>query len=64
MDRGLRGMIAYRLTRFVGFASLGIGLLILIRDLVQVHSIPYAIAGVGMLAFGAWRLQAAARLRP
>jgi len=31
---------------------------------VQVHSIPYAIAGVGLLAFGAWRLQVAGRLRP
>jgi hypothetical protein len=63
MGRDLRGMIAYRVTRMVGFASLGIGALILIRDAVQVHSIPYAIAGIGMLAFGAWRLQAASRLR-
>ena len=37
---------------------------ILLRDLVQVRSIPYAIAGVGLLAFGAWRLQVASRLRP
>jgi hypothetical protein len=26
--------------------------------------VPYGIAGVGLLAFGAWRLQAADRLRP
>jgi hypothetical protein len=63
MGRDLRGMIAYRITRFLGFASLALGALILIRDLVQVRSIPYAIAGIGMLAFGAWRLQAAGRLR-
>jgi hypothetical protein len=57
-------MTPYRFTRTVGFASLVIGLLILVRDLVEVHSLPYGIAGVGLLAFGAWRLQAAARLRP
>jgi hypothetical protein len=39
------------------------GVLILLRDLLQVHSLPYAIAGVGMLAFGAWRLQVARGLR-
>jgi hypothetical protein len=57
-------MTPYRFTRFVGFASLVVGVLILARDLIQVHSVPYGIAGVGLLAFGAWRLQAAARLRP
>lgn len=57
-------MTPYVFTRFIGFAALGVGLLILLRDLVQVHSLPYAIAGVGLLAFGAWRLQVAARLRP
>jgi hypothetical protein len=57
-------MTPYRLTRIVGFASLVIGVLILVRDAIEVHSVPYGIAGVGMLAFGAWRLQAAARLRP
>jgi len=51
-----------RLTQVVGIVGLGLGVLILLRDAVQVHSIPYAIAGVGMLAFGAWRLQAAARM--
>ena len=55
-------MTPYRLTRIVGFASLVLGVLVLLRDLIQVHSVPYAIAGVGLLAFGAWRLQAAARL--
>ena len=57
-------MTPYLFTRIVGFASLAVGLLILLRDALQVRSIPYAIAGVGMLAFGAWRLQVAARLRP
>jgi hypothetical protein len=57
-------MTKYRITQGVGLISLILGALILIRDLAQVHSIPYGIAGVGMLAFGAWRLQAAARLRP
>jgi hypothetical protein len=57
-------MTKYRVTQGVGVISLVLGALILIRDVIQVHSIPYGIAGVGMLAFGAWRLQAAARLRP
>jgi hypothetical protein len=48
----------------VGFASLVIGVLILARDVIEVHSVPYGIAGVGLLAFGAWRLQAADRQRP
>jgi len=55
---------AYRFTRMVGFAALVIGVLILARDVIEVHSVPYAIAGIGLLAFGAWRLQAADRLRP
>jgi hypothetical protein len=55
---------AYRFTRLVGFASLVIGVLILARDVIEVHSVPYGIAGIGLLAFGAWRLQAADRLRP
>jgi hypothetical protein len=54
----------YVYTRVVGFLSACVGVLILLRDAVQVHSIPYAIAGIGLLAFGAWRLQVAARLRP
>jgi len=54
----------YRFTRMVGFASLVIGVLILARDVIEVHSVPYGIAGVGLLAFGAWRLQAADRQRP
>ncbi len=57
-------MTAYRFTQAVGIVSIMLGLLILVRDVVQVHSIPYAIAGVGLLAFGAWRLQVAGRLRP
>jgi hypothetical protein len=57
-------MTPYRFTRIVGFASLVVGVLILVRDAFEVHSVPYGIAGVGLLAFGAWRLQAAARLRP
>lgn len=57
-------MTPYRFTRVIGFASLLLGVLILVRDALDVHSLPYAIAGVGLLAFGAWRLQAAARLRP
>lgn len=57
-------MTPYRFTRIVGFISLVIGVLILARDIIDVHSVPYGIAGVGLLAFGAWRLQAADRLRP
>ena len=55
-------MTPYRFTRIIGFASLLVGVLILLRDLIEVHSVAYGIAGVGLLAFGAWRLQAAARL--
>ena len=54
-------MTPYRYTRIVGFASLLLGILVLLRDLIEVHTVPYAIAGVGLVAFGAWRLQAAAR---
>jgi hypothetical protein len=57
-------MTPYRFTRIVGFASLVLGVLILARDVIEVHSVPYGIAGVGLLAFGAWRLQVADRLRP
>ena len=57
-------MTPYVFTRVIGFASLLLGVLVLVRDAVNVHSIPYGIAGVGLLAFGAWRLQIAARLRP
>jgi hypothetical protein len=57
-------MTPYVFTRVIGFASLLLGVLVLVRDAVSVHSIPYGIAGVGLLAFGAWRLQIAARLRP
>jgi len=55
---------AYRFTRIVGFASIVLGVLVLARDVIDAHSVPYGIAGVGLLAFGAWRLQAADRLRP
>ncbi len=57
-------MTAQRYTQLIGLLSVVAGVLILVRDLLQVHSIPYAIAGIGMLAFGAWRLQAAGRFRP
>jgi hypothetical protein len=57
-------MTPYRFTQTIGIAAIVVGLLILVRDAVQVHSIPYGIAGVGLLAFGAWRLQIAGRLRP
>jgi hypothetical protein len=57
-------MMPYHFTRLVGYAALVLGVLILARDVIEVHSWPYGIAGVGLLAFGAWRLQAAARLRP
>lgn len=56
-------MTPYRFTQAVGIAAVAVGVLILLRDAVQVHSIPYGIAGVGLLAFGAWRLQIAGRLR-
>lgn len=56
-------MTPRRYTQLIGMLALAMGSLILARDAVQVHSIPYAIAGVGMLAFGAWRLQAAGRMR-
>ncbi len=49
-------------TRAIGIAAVVLGALILVRDLVQVRSIPYAIAGIGLMAFGAWRWQVAARL--
>jgi hypothetical protein len=57
-------MTPRRYTQAVGILALGFGGMILLRDLVQVHSIPYAIAGVGLLAFGAWRLQTAGRMKP
>jgi hypothetical protein len=57
-------MTPYRFTRIIGFVSVVVGVLILARDVIEVHSVPYGIAGIGLLAFGAWRLQAAARLRP
>ncbi len=49
-------------TRAIGIAAVVLGALILVRDLIQVRSIPYAIAGIGLMAFGAWRWQVAARL--
>ncbi|MDQ6710976.1 MAG: hypothetical protein M3Z11_10525 [Candidatus Dormibacteraeota bacterium] len=57
-------MTPHRFTQGVGILALLLGLAILVRDAVEVHSIPYGIAGIGLLAFGAWRLQAAARLHP
>ena len=52
-----------RFSSLIGVLALLAGVLILLRDILQVHSLPYAIAGVGMLAFGAWRLQASRGLR-
>jgi hypothetical protein len=57
-------MTPYRFTQAVGIAAVVLGVLILLRDAIQVHSLAYGIAGVGLLAFGAWRLQIAGRLRP
>jgi hypothetical protein len=57
-------MTPYRFTQGVGILALILGMAVLVRDLLQVHSIPYAVAGVGLLAFGSWRLQIARRLRP
>ena len=50
-------------TRLVGWLAVALGVLILLRDLVQVRSLPYAVAGIGLIAFGAWRLQSAPRNR-
>jgi hypothetical protein len=52
-----------RFSWLIGVLALLAGFLILLRDIVQIHSVPYGIAGVGMLAFGAWRLQATRGLR-
>ncbi len=52
-------MTSERYTRLIGILAVLIGGAILVRDILEVHSIAYAVAGVGMLAFGAWRLQAA-----
>ena len=57
-------MSVRRFTQAVGVLALIAGALILVRDVLEVRSIPYTVAGIGMLAFGAWRLQAAARIRP
>lgn len=57
-------MTPYRFTQAIGIAALILGALILVRDLIQVHSVPYGIAGIGLMAFGAWRLQVAGRFRP
>jgi hypothetical protein len=51
-------------TMAIGVLAVLLGGLILIRDLLQIHSIPYGIAGVGLVAFGAWRFQVARRIRP
>ena len=57
-------MAVRRFTQAVGVLALIAGALILVRDVLEVRSIPYTVAGIGMIAFGAWRLQAAARIRP
>jgi hypothetical protein len=57
-------MTPYRFTQGTGILALILGLIILLRDLLEIHSIPYGVAGIGLLAFGAWRLQVAGRLRP
>lgn len=56
-------MIRRRYTQVIGLLAVAVGIIILVRDAVQVRSLPYTIAGIGMLAFGAWRLQSAARMR-
>lgn len=56
-------MTPRRYTQLIGILALVMGSLILARDALQVHSLPYAVAGIGLLAFGAWRLQAAARMQ-
>jgi hypothetical protein len=40
------------------------GVLILLRDLLAVHSVGYGLAGLALVGFGAWRLQVARRGRP
>jgi hypothetical protein len=40
------------------------GVVILVRDLVAVHSVGYGLAGLALVGFGAWRLQVARRGRP
>ena len=57
-------MTRQRYAVVVGFLALAFGMMVLIRDAVEVHSIPYGIAGVALLAFGAWRLLSARRARP
>ena len=48
-------------TRVVGWLAVALGALVLLRDLLQVRSLPYAVAGIGLIAFGAWRLQSTPR---
>lgn len=48
----------------VAAVTLVCGVLILLRDLLAVHSVGYGLAGVALVAFGAWRLQVAHRGRP
>jgi hypothetical protein len=48
----------------IGFLALAFGIMVLVRDAVEVHSIPYGIAGVGLMAFGAWRLLSVRRSQP
>ncbi len=50
--------------RTVGWLALAAGVMILIRDLLEVHSLGYGLAGAALVGFGAWRLQLASRNRP
>lgn len=49
--------------RTVGWLALGAGVMILIRDLLEVRSLGYTLAGAALIGFGAWRLQLAYRGR-
>jgi len=44
----------------VGWAALLFGAAILVRDLT-IHSLGYALAGLALIGFGAWRLQVSRR---
>jgi hypothetical protein len=48
----------------VAAVTLLFGVIILVRDLVAVHSVGYGLAGLALVGFGAWRLQVARRGRP
>jgi hypothetical protein len=43
----------------VAAVTLVCGVVILVRDLVAVHSVGYGLAGLALVGFGAWRQQGA-----